>query len=262
MTRAVVALMAPPDAWARPSCAPGCADQSLQVVAAIASSGSKSAGRDVGEIAGVPALGVRVRRQNAAGSCGGAGGHRFLATRTQPRARSTSAGGDAYPSSSAPRAMERNSKRASPRRPRHSPCSWRLTPRSASPWRRSWCASRRRRCPRGSTSRSSRRTTSTRWMRRQARRSHWRRAPPGAGVSTRARTSSPAGRGRAPAPRRRNRHRVDPGGRHRGQPHGLVCGRGGASDGHPRGHRPGDLCPRRHPGGDLAGIAKARCVIR
>lgn len=36
------------------------ADGSVQVVAAIASSGSKSAGRDVGEVAGVASLGVRV----------------------------------------------------------------------------------------------------------------------------------------------------------------------------------------------------------
>jgi 4-hydroxy-tetrahydrodipicolinate reductase len=38
----------------------GLADHSVQVVAAIASSGSKSTGKDVGEVAGVPALGVRV----------------------------------------------------------------------------------------------------------------------------------------------------------------------------------------------------------
>ena len=38
----------------------GLADESIRVVAAIASSGSKSTGRDVGEVAGVPSLGVRV----------------------------------------------------------------------------------------------------------------------------------------------------------------------------------------------------------
>lgn len=38
----------------------GHADQSQVVVAAIASSGSKSAGRDAGEVAGLPPLGVRV----------------------------------------------------------------------------------------------------------------------------------------------------------------------------------------------------------
>src|SRR5690349_17925097 len=38
----------------------GVADQTASVVAAVASAGSKSAGRDVGEVAGIAPLGVRV----------------------------------------------------------------------------------------------------------------------------------------------------------------------------------------------------------
>src|SRR5688572_27051818 len=48
----------------------GVADQTVMVVAAVASAGSKSAGRDAGEVAGVTPLGVRVLEEMPADLAG------------------------------------------------------------------------------------------------------------------------------------------------------------------------------------------------
>ena len=149
----------------------------LEIVAAIASAGSKSLGRDIGELAGVRRARRARDRRIAAGSRAVRRSRSISRVPNCRCARSTCAARRACPSSSAPPVTAPSSKRGSPRRRATSRCWSRLTPRWEWPWRRSWCASRRRRCRRTSTSRSSRRITSTRWMRPRVRRWRWRTAP-------------------------------------------------------------------------------------